>query len=212
MLLEAVMSTPGQIQDQGRLDQLARMLARVFDQDPHFNWLVRQDGRREEALYHLFKLLLGDMPGDQGEVHVADDGKAVAIWYPPGTGHLPLWRQLAFLGAYLPMCGWRAFPSRAMGLQIMESHRPIRPHYYLQVVGVAESGRGRGRALMAPVLRRCDEQGLAAFLETGNPENLGFYEKLGFSVRGSYGLPGGLKLWSLQREPGQPGASAAGEG
>ncbi|MCP5279536.1 MAG: GNAT family N-acetyltransferase [Thiobacillus sp.] len=197
--------------DAGQRDRLARMLTRVFDRDPHFNWLVRQDERREEALFRLFRLLLGDLVEGQGEVHVAGDGKGVAIWYPPGTGRLPLWRQLAFLGAYLPICGWRAFPSRAIGLQVMETHRPRRPHYYLQVIGVLEGGRGHGRALMETVLRRCDEQGLPAFLETGNPENLGFYEKLGFRVLGSYGLPGGLRLWSLLREPCYPGRGVAAE-
>jgi GNAT superfamily N-acetyltransferase len=177
------------------------MLARVFDKDPHFNWLVRQDGRREEALYQLFQLLLGDMPGEQGEVHVSDDGKGVAIWYPPGTGRLPLRRQLAFLGAYLPICGWRSFPSRVMGLQIMEAHRPSRPHFYLQVIGVEKRGLGHGRALIEPVLRRCDDLLLPAYLETGNPSNLGFYERLGFRMAGTYALPGGLKLWALLREP-----------
>lgn len=204
MLLEASMPSPVPMTDAGQRDHLARMLTRVFDRDPHFNWLVRQDERREEALFRLFQLLLGDMVEGQGELHVADDGKGVAIWYPPGTGRLPLWRQLAFLGAYLPICGWRTLPSRALGLQIMESHRPIRPHYYLQVVGVAERGLGHGRALVEPVLRRCDEQGLPAFLETANPGNFGFYERMGFLGQGSYRLPGGLQLLQLLRHPKEP--------
>jgi GNAT superfamily N-acetyltransferase len=196
------MSNPIAMTDSTHRDRLAHMLARVFDRDPHFNWLVRQDRRREEALLRLFQLLLGGMAKAGGEVHVDPDGKAVAIGYPPGAGQLPLWRQLALLGAYLPICGWRALPTRALGLQISEAHRPRRPHYFLQVVGVDETVRrqGRGRALMAPLLHRCEAQRLPVYLETGNPGNLGFYQALGFSVVGSYVLPGRLKLWGLLRE------------
>lgn len=187
-----------------RQDQLARMLGRVFDQDPHFNWLVRQDRQREYALCQLFRLLVGEkMLGEQGELHVSNDYKAVAIWYPPGSGNFPLLRQLVFLRDFLPISGWMGLTRRAYGLQKMESKRPRQPHYYLQVIGVDKDaqGQGHGRALMQPVLRLCDLQQLPAYLETGNPANLGFYEKMGFKVEGSYRLPGGLQLWRLLRQP-----------
>jgi GNAT superfamily N-acetyltransferase len=186
-----------------RRDDVARMLARIFDQDPHFNWLVRQDELRQEALYKLFQLLVEEMPGAHGEVHISADGKAVAIWYPPGSSHLPLPRQLAFLRAFLPISGWTGLPRRALGLQKMESKRPRQPHYYLQVIGVDgdAQGQGRGRGLMEPVLRLCDARHLPAYLETGNPRNLAFYEKMGFARTGSYRLPGGPELWQLLRQP-----------
>lgn len=201
MLLEARLSNPARFLDQERLDRLARMLARVFDQDPHFNWMVRQDGSREEALYRLFLLLVEALPGEEGMVQVADDEKAVAIWYPPGSGPLSLWRKLAFLGAYLPICGWKAFPSRALGLQMMESRRPSCPHYYLQVIGVAERNRGHGRKLVEPMLEQCNVRQVSAYLETSNARNLGFYEKMGFRQAGSYSLPSGPRLWRLLHSP-----------
>lgn len=204
MLSETGMSTtPLGILEQQRSASLAAMLACVFDRDPHFNWLVRQDGRRQEALEHLFQLLLEDLPGTEGEVHVAADGKAVAIWYPPGGGRLPLRRQLSLLQTFLPICGWGRLPTRALGLQRMETHRPSRPHYFLQVIGVDETvrGLGHGRALMEPVLRCCDACGLPAYLETANPSNLTFYQRQGFCVIGSYGLGRGVNLWRLLRDP-----------
>lgn len=197
------MSTPGRIQDQGRLDELARMLARVFDEDPHFNWLVRQDGRRQEALFRLFQLLLGGMLDNEGEVHLSEDGKAVAICYPPGKGRLRPRRQLAFLIEYLPISGWPALPRRLIGLLLMEFNRPREPHYFIQVLGVDEraQGQGHGRRLVESLLRHCDANHLPVYLETGNPDNLCFYEKFGFQIKGNYKLMGGLRLWKLLRQP-----------
>ena len=186
-----------------RLDGLANMLARVFDQDAHFNWLVRQDERRQEALVQLFRLLVGELLGKEGELHVTADGRAVAIGYPPGAGRLSLLKQLAFLRRYFPISGRAGFAARAMGLQIMEWHRPKQPHYYLQVIGVETGmqGQGLGRTLMEPVLISCDQRHLLAYLVTSKPHNLGFYEKFGFQVAGSYRLPSGPTLWKLMREP-----------
>lgn len=195
--------------DRRHSNRLAAMLARVFDRDPHFNWLVRQDRRRQDALERLFRLLLEDLPGEEGEVHVAADGQAVAIWYPPGGGHLPLRRQLALLKAYLPISGLPGLPAKALGLSRMESRRPAQPHYFLQVIGVAKAaqGQGHGRGLMRRMLRQCDARQLPAYLETSNPDNLAFYGRFGFRVTGRYRLPGGPELWQLLRLPGEDAPS-----
>lgn len=40
--------------------------------------------------------------------------------------------------------------------------------------------RGLGEALMRPMLERCDESNMPAYLESTNPRNEPFYERLGF--------------------------------
>lgn len=185
-----------------RIDQLARVLQRIFDQDPHFNGLIRQDERRSEALLRLFQLLLKE--GEtHGDVLVSGENEAVLIGFPPGAGKLSLGKQLAFLWAYLPISGWRGVAGRMLGIQKMAWHRPREPHYYVQVIGVdtIHQGKGQGRTLLSGVFARCDGQRWPLYLETANPLNLGFYKKLGFAVNDRYRLPGGLELFGLMRMP-----------
>lgn len=84
------------------------------------------------------------------------------------------------------------------------------PHYHLGLLGVdpACQGKGVGKALVAAFLALADgdPESLGTNLETGTPENLGYYESLGFDIRGS-GPLGDATLWCLYRaKPGTEGA------
>ena len=67
-------------------------------------------------------------------------------------------------------------------MEQMGRHHPIVPHWYLPLIGVepVHQGLGLGSALMQPILQRCDAEGLPAYLESTNPRNIPFYERLGF--------------------------------
>jgi ribosomal protein S18 acetylase RimI-like enzyme len=84
------------------------------------------------------------------------------------------------------------------------------PHYHLGLLGVdpACQGKGHGKALVKAFLTLSDgdPESLGTNLETGTPENLGYYESLGFDIRGS-GPLGDATLWCLYRvKPGTDGA------
>ena len=73
---------------------------------------------------------------------------------------------------------------------VMEQMGTYHPHdeplWYLPFIGVdpvSQSG-GLGSALMRHALEQCDDQGLRAYLESSNPANIPFYERLGFEVMG----------------------------
>jgi GNAT superfamily N-acetyltransferase len=63
----------------------------------------------------------------------------------------------------------------------MESSHFRHPHWYVAVLGTAppHQGRGVGAALLALVLRRCDAEGIGAYLESTKPENVPWYERSG---------------------------------
>jgi ribosomal protein S18 acetylase RimI-like enzyme len=69
-------------------------------------------------------------------------------------------------------------------------------------VARAAQGRGVGSRLLKAGTRRCDDEGLPAYLETQTERNLGFYRRHGFEVV-SETLPrrDAPRLWSLWREP-----------
>jgi hypothetical protein len=55
---------------------------------------------------------------------------------------------------------------------------------------------------MFPMLSRCDEQGLPAYLEASSPRNRALYERHGFEVTEELKLPrSGPPLWLMWREP-----------
>jgi ribosomal protein S18 acetylase RimI-like enzyme len=94
-------------------------------------------------------------------------------------------------------------PRALRGLGLMERSHPREPHWYLAFVGTDPDhrGRGAGRAVIDPVLARCDAEGLGAYLESSKPENLPYYERFGFVVTGRIDLPGGPPVWPMWRGP-----------
>lgn len=182
--------------------ELEGLLCRIFDQDPHFNWLVRQDGQRQAAMRRLFRQLLQRASSGIGRVNVAADFSGAAIWYPPHAWPLPLAEQHAFFLEYLQIAGFARAIRRGIGLKRMDARHPQSPHCYLQVIGVAEDcrRRGAGADLLQPMLAVCDKEGIGGYLETANSANLAFYAKWGFDVVNLTHLAGGLHLWSLLRE------------
>lgn len=66
----------------------------------------------------------------------------------------------------------------------MHKALPSTPHWYLGVLATHPGHRGRqlGRATLDAGLRRAAEDGLPAYLETSNPDNLRLYRAAGFEV------------------------------
>jgi GNAT superfamily N-acetyltransferase len=145
-------------------------------------------------------------------VWVAGDFAAASVWIPPGGVELtdeeeqrvePLLREL--VGPRTPQV-----------LELLErfeaSHPRDMPHYYLSLVGTAERHRGQGigMALLAENLRRIDEEGMPAYLESSNPANDARYEGIGFRWSGEFTTPDGKRtVATMWREPTSAGAGAA---
>ena len=93
---------------------------------------------------------------------------------------------------------------RAAKLNDLVSQTHIRePHWYLAILGTepAAQGQGIGSALLAPVLRQCDEMRVIAYLESSKEANIPFYERHGFRVLAELEVVRGPKLWPMSREP-----------
>jgi ribosomal protein S18 acetylase RimI-like enzyme len=68
----------------------------------------------------------------------------------------------------------------------MGRYHPVKPHWYLPLIGVdpLAQGRGYGSALLRDALELIDREGQAAYLESTNPVNLPLYQRHGFEVVG----------------------------
>ena len=80
-------------------------------------------------------------------------------------------------------------------------------HWYVMVIGVDPSKRGLGigSTLLKHVSSLADLEVVPTYLETGQPENVLFYQKTGFKVVIEGIEPtSGLRFWTLKREPRPP--------
>jgi GNAT superfamily N-acetyltransferase len=96
---------------------------------------------------------------------------------------------------------------RALSLltQVEKLH-PEEPHWYLGVLGTApeHQGKGVGSALMAPVLAKCDAEGIPAYLESSKESNIPFYERHAFKVTREINVKNGPTVWPMWRDPQPP--------
>lgn len=182
---------------------LAGALARAFAEDPVARWSCRPDALRPRVLRQVFEIRLRQLARD-GEVWTEAGLAGAALWAAPDA-----WRTSARDDARLAAVLARP---RLLGrlplilhgfLGVERLHPPQPPHWYLSVLGTdpAAQGRGIGSALLAPVLERCDEDGVGAYLESSKESNLAYYARHGFRLTRTVRLPRGPQVWLMWREP-----------
>jgi GNAT superfamily N-acetyltransferase len=181
--------------------RLAQALARAFYEDPVFEWLFPDDAERLGRSERGFAFYLRRVYLPHNECYTTDDVVGGALWLPPDTWHLGPLGQLRLLPGMLAALGGR-LPQVLRAISTVESNHPHESHYYLPFVGVEPSaqGRGIGTALMRPILDRCDQQGIPAYLEATTPRNRACYLRQDFAVTEEFRFPkGGPPSWRMWR-------------
>lgn len=180
------------------------MLASAFQDDPVFGWIFPAEGSRHRRLRRYFVTELHHESLRHGAVEVARvDGRVAgaAVWFPPGT-----WSgtEASALPGYLRACGRRLVIASQYQSVAVRVHPREQPHWYLAIIGVdpVRQGYGVGAALLRSRLRRCDAEGLPAYLESSNLENVPLYQHFGFHVAGALGLPEGAPVVNTMWRPG----------
>lgn len=191
-----------------QVGQAALALNNAFAEDPIYQEIIPDTQERIELMRGLWEALV-DYSLRYGEVYTTNAVGGLACWLPPGQTEMTFWRMLR-AGMKIPRAILR-FPSASRGrmlrvLNTMERERARlmrRPYWYLLAVGVdpAFQSRGLGKRLIAPVLRRADEDGLPCYLETQTESNVAFYQRRGFVVVGENDMPGHhFRVWMMLRE------------
>jgi ribosomal protein S18 acetylase RimI-like enzyme len=130
--------------------------------------------------------------------------RAAALWAPPKRWRTTLRDELALTRGLLTPRLLPRLPLVSYGMTGIERRHPATPpHWYLAILGTAPEaqGQGLGSAVLAPVLARCDEDGVGAYLESSKEENIAFYSRHGFRVTRELRLPHGPRMWAMWRDP-----------
>jgi GNAT superfamily N-acetyltransferase len=183
---------------------MALALGRAFADDPIFEFLVPGIAAAERARRATpFFAVDTKLRVRTASAWTTPDRVGAALWAPPGKWRTSLADSVRL--AWPILRGTRGRGLRPMGvLSTIEKAHPRQPHWYLAVLGTDpdHQGRGIGAALMAPVLERCDEEGLPAFLESSKESNIPYYERFGFRVERELELgKGAPSVWPMWREP-----------
>jgi GNAT superfamily N-acetyltransferase len=183
---------------------LARSLARAFYDDPVISWMIPDDEKRRRLGPFGFETWLGKIYMPKAEVYTDEQRAVGALWAPPGKWRMSIGLQARLAPRMFKLFGVRRMPTILKGLATLDkAHPDEQPHYYLGILGTdpEHQGKGLGGAAMQPVLDRCDEEGLGAYLESSKEQNVPFYRRHGFEETGEVHMPDGPPLWPMWRDP-----------
>jgi len=165
--------------------EAAGLLAAALADDPGFVHLFPVRGRREHELRALYRMTLADAVRYGHAFVTRLDGAvtgAIAL-YPPGTYPMTptrWWRQSLRIARI-------AAATRTHSLGIIRfgavtSEGVPSDAWYVEALGVRPDLQraGRGKRLMATAFAMVDAAGGPSYLETTKPDNVGYYENLGY--------------------------------
>jgi len=184
-----------------RRDELPQAVASIvaaFITDPlaRFAWPSAQ--RHLEAMPRAAREFAGGS-FDHGAAYVSEDFCGVALWLPPGVHPDGAALESVFRDTAKP----EHLDDLLATFEKMEQSHPDEPHWYLPMIGVEPNaqGRGLGGALMRHAVKRCDREGVLAYLESSNPRNISLYERHGFEVMGRIQVGAAPTVTPMLRRP-----------
>jgi len=185
------------------VDALGDMLARSFFDDPIAEWSCRPDDLRDGVLKAFHRARLRQLLA-HGDVWTVPSLGTAALWAPPGAWSTSASDDVQLARGLMRLRLLPRMPLVVGGMLRIAAHHPHDPaHWYLAVLGTDPpvQHKGLASAALAPVLARCDGDGVGAFLETGKERNIDFYARHGFVVTQERRLPRGPRYWQMWRTP-----------
>ncbi len=186
-------------------ERLLTSLELAFSADPVMRWFW-PDPSSYRAHFRRFALVIGGPAFDHGTAFSADDGRAVALWLPPGATIDDDALVEIMLGSVAP----ELLEDLSAFADVVREHHPEYEHWYLPITGVdpIAQGKGLGATLLREALAACDRDGLPAYLEASTVRSRALYERFGFRQVGVIQAGTSPTTWSMLRDPVRPtGAS-----
>lgn len=176
-------------------------LGRAFADDPVMAYIFPDAKGRAQRIAGIMRMAIKNY-GHHGRVEYTGDVHAASVWQQPGAPKPTVYAQLVdALEGLLKLRG--AMVRAATVQQLMVKHRIAQPHWYLAILGAVPEWQGKslGGRLLDSVLSDCDEQGIPAYLESSNIQNVPFYQRHGFVIQQELALPDGPVIRTMLREP-----------
>ena len=173
-------------------------LVTAFADDPFIRWMF-PDAHQYLSAFPLILKYFAGAAFEHGTAYRSEDFSAACLWLPPGVSP-----DEEGLGQVME--NWLDGSLQEQVFAVMEQvgkGHPEEPHWYLPAMGVDPryQGKGKGSVLLDRSLQGCDPTCDLAYLESTNPVNVPFYQRLGFRVIGTIQIDGSPVLTRMLREP-----------
>lgn len=154
------------------------ILTLAFSTDPMARWSL-SDSAKYLATFPSLVKAFGGKAFEKGTAYIADGGAGAALWLPPGVSS-----DEKSLREIFETTSDDIKEDMQAIFEQMEKFHPTQPHWYLPMIGVDPlcQRAGTGSALMTEALKAVDRDGLSAYLESSNPQNVPLYQRYGFEV------------------------------
>ncbi len=195
------------------MEQLVKVATASFADDPHMKNLFGHsvsDQVYDRNRARGFGILISEwLRVPEKKVVITDEsGMCFAIWSngKPQYGIIDKIRNaLRFIFAI----GFKLAQRAGDYDDAIANKHPTEPHLYLDLMATAPEaqGKGIGSRVMRKMTQYLDENGIAAYTFSSNPQNVSFYKRHGFVImeQPMTGLPeDATTLTSLWREPRTP--------
>ncbi len=190
--------------DVAELAAIRAVLGRAYADDPLSAWIFTDAQTRVDACATWYGLFAESYARGAQVTWLADE-QALCLWHTPDDPEL-VWPTVPTLaGVLTAIVGAEHAEKVGNALHPISELTPSEPHVYVNFLAVDPSrqGRGSGQHAIAPVLEFARSAGLGVRLESTNPRNLPFYERLGFQRRAELALGDGPLLVSLWLDPAE---------
>jgi ribosomal protein S18 acetylase RimI-like enzyme len=175
-----------------------RLLTDSFYDNPSVNFVVKQDSRKNQRIRLLMKYSYFYCE-QFGSIFLNEEKSCCALVIEPlrkkFTFGTLLWDARLALGCV----GLKNIKKVLKRETELKKYYPREPFFHLWYVGVkpGEQGKGLGSNMVNSILEKAGKENKPVYLETSNPRNFVFYEKLGFRLAADISSAGyGLRMYA----------------
>jgi ribosomal protein S18 acetylase RimI-like enzyme len=178
-------------------------MARAFDDDPFFRWMLPSDAARKPWLEWIMRVVVESEPASvlAWERNGSLAGVLAAV-RPGRWPHPKSQRVRAYTRAgMVPRPTARIVVGGLRAQQAIDRVHTSSRHWYVEALAVdpIHQGAGGGRELLSEILEHAKDDGALAYLETTKPENLAWYQRFGFEVVDELrAMKGAPPIWTMQ--------------
>lgn len=164
-------------------DLVVKILSESFDDNKSVNYVVKQDGKRQERIRELIDYSF-NICYAFGDVWIADDDQACALILYPDKKRLTLTALLWDVKLALSAIGLTRVGQVLNRESMIKSFHPKEQFIYLWYIGVSPElqNKGSGSQLLKEIITDSEKQGKPIYLETSVNRNLAWYKKYGFEI------------------------------
>lgn len=170
-------------------DLVVKILSESFDDNKSVNYVVKQDGKRQERIRELIDYSF-NICYAFGDVWIADDDQACALVLYPDKKRLTLAALLWDVKLALSAIGLTRVGQVLNRESMIKSFHPKEQFIYLWYIGVSPElqDKGSGSKLLEEIIKESEIQGRPIYLETSVNRNIAWYTKYGFEIFKTFNL------------------------